>query len=76
MNDDINCFVARCKCGNGLVFAAVDTLDRKSENAKEVAQLIRKGYRIDNLPLSEVRKSKFCFAKECGAKTPKEPELF
>lgn len=70
-NEDVNCFIARCHKCSGLVFASVDTPDHRGDNAKEVAKLIRKGYRIDNMPVSEVRKSKFCFAKECGAVLPK-----
>jgi hypothetical protein len=73
MSDDVNCFIARCLKCNGLVFASVDTPDHRAENAKEVAKLIRKGYRVDNMPVSEVRKSKFCFAKDCGSE-PKKTE--
>lgn len=64
---DINCFVAKCTCG-GLIFASVDepTPQRRKDNAKEVAALIRKGYRIENMPVSQVRMHKFCFAKHEG----------
>ncbi len=67
-DDDMNCFVSRCKCGAGLCFAAVDDPKHRKNNANEVAKMIRRGYRVDNMPLSEVRNSKFCF---CEAKKPK-----
>lgn len=61
--DQTPCYVARCLCGCGhLVFASVDSgPDRKKENAKEVAKLIRQGYAIERMPVGEVRYAKwFC----------------
>jgi hypothetical protein len=73
-DDNVNCFVARCKCGKGLVFAAVDQPDRRKDNAKEVAGLIRAGYRVDNMPLLEVRKSTFCFECKSPKKEKRQPQ--
>ncbi len=65
-DENVNCFVAHCKCGKGLCFASVDLPSRRKDNAKDVAELIRDGYRIENMPLAETRKTAFCF---CGAKS-------
>lgn len=57
---DTNCFVSRCVCG-GITFASVDVPERRKSNAKEVAALIRAGRKVENMPVREVQKSKFCF---------------
>lgn len=74
-DEDVNCFVARCKCGSGFVFAAVDLPEHRKSNAKEVAKLIRDGYRIDNVSVGEVRKSKLCFCEQKKSKAKPEPQL-
>ena len=64
--DATNCFISRCDCG-GLTFAAVDTPERRKDNAKEVAALIRDGRRVENLSVTEVRGARWCFG-ECKGK--------
>lgn len=54
------CYVSRCPCG-GITFASVDVPERRKDNAKEVAKLIRAGRKIETMTVSEVRKAKFCF---------------
>lgn len=58
--DNTPCYVSRCVCG-GLTFASVDVPDRRKENAKEVAKLIRAGRKIETMTVSDVRKAKFCW---------------
>jgi len=54
--DATPCYVARCLCGcKRLVFASVDDGVHPKETAKTVAQMIRKGYVIERMTVSEVR---------------------
>lgn len=57
-----NCFISRCACG-GLTFASVDLPERRKQNAKDVADLIRAGRTIENMPVLEVRAAKWCVGK-------------
>lgn len=76
-DEEVNCLVARCKCGAGFVFAAVDLPEHRKSNAKEIAKLIVAGFRIDNATVGEVRKSKLCFCDRKKSKPePMTAELF
>lgn len=59
MNDQANCYVAKCTCG-GLVMAAVDNPNRKKDTAKEVAMAIKKGFAVSQMTVVQVRVSTFC----------------
>lgn len=58
-NNTANCFIGRCKCG-GIVFAAVDEPKYRNDNAKEVADLIRKGFAIETRPVADARNERWC----------------
>ena len=63
-NEQVPCYIARCKCGCGaLIFASVDepgqSEARRKDNAKEIAGLIRKGFTIERMRVGDVRSSKF-----------------
>jgi hypothetical protein len=79
MNDEnVNCIVARCKCGSGFCYMAVDQPEYRNGIAKEVAKLIRDGYRIENITVGEARKSKLCWCESPAkkAKPAATAELF
>lgn len=70
-DETVPCYVARCTCGCGaLVFASVDepgqTMARRADTAKEIANLVRDGYTIERMTVGEVRKSAF------GCKQPSQ----
>lgn len=64
---DIPCYVAKCKCGCGLIFASVDepgqSQERRKDTAKEIAELIKDGYTIERMAVAEVRNAQW---KTCG----------
>lgn len=58
--EEMPCYIARCLCGCGaLRFAAVDEpgacQNLRDDNAKEIAALVRKGYTIERMTVSDVR---------------------
>jgi hypothetical protein len=61
---DHPCIVAFRSCGrNGeehMVFATVDSLDRMTENAREVRKCVQLGLRVDKMLASQVRAAKWC----------------
>jgi len=63
--DATPCYVARCLCGcKRLVFASVDDGKHPKQTAKDIAGLIRKGYTIERMSVSEVRVAKWMCAKD------------
>ncbi len=63
-NEDMPCYIARCRCGCGaLMFASVDEPEQpqaqRDDTAKEIADLVRKGFTIERMPVGEVRKSRW-----------------
>ncbi len=67
--EDRVCLVAWCRGCNRVVFATVDIEERRKENAREIAKMIRAGMRTGELMSSEVRKADWCC--ECKARTEK-----
>lgn len=57
--EEIMCYVAKCKCGCGLVFASVDeptqSAARRRDTAKELAKLVRAGLTIERMTVAQVR---------------------
>lgn len=53
------CFIGRCKCG-GIMFASVDEPQRRKENAKEVAKLVRGGFSISTETVGVARTGAWC----------------
>lgn len=53
------CFIGRCKCG-GIVFASVDEPERRKDNAKEVASLVRGGFSIATETVGAARTGTWC----------------
>ena len=67
MEAESNCIVEIAPCCNRVVFACVDSEDRRKENAHEVAKLIRAGYRIETWPTPKVRAADWmCECKKKG----------
>lgn len=63
-NEDIPCYIARCRCVSGsLMFASVDepghSQERRDDTAKEIADLLRQGFTIERMTVGEVRKAKW-----------------
>ena len=61
-DEDVPSYIARCLCGCGaLTFASVDepnqSKERRADNAKEIADLLRNGYTIERMTVGEVRKA-------------------
>jgi hypothetical protein len=68
-DEEVPCYIARCKCGCGhLVFASVDeptqSDERRRGTAKEIADLIREGFTVERLSVGEVRKAKWMCANK------------
>ena len=57
------CVVAWCRCCEHIVFAALDKPERNSENAREIAKLLKAGFKIGSLPTEQVRNSVWCCDK-------------
>ena len=51
--------VGICRGCERVVFASEDSPERSNRNAREVAKLIRQGYRVENWPDQKVRESKW-----------------
>lgn len=61
-DEQVPCYIAKCKCGCGaLVFASVDepgqSAERLKDTAKELAKMVRSGFTIERMPVGEVRKA-------------------
>lgn len=66
-------YVARCRGCGRLVYASVisdDDKERRREQAKDVAGLIRNGFDIERMTTEEVRKSDFVC--NCPKQKPKD----
>lgn len=57
--DNTPCFVGYGECGH-IKAVSVDEPQRKEDNAKFVASLVRDGLRLEKLSVSDVRKAKWC----------------
>lgn len=55
-------FVAIAPCG-GVIACAVDAPDRRGDNAKFVAKLIRDGLTVEKWATEDVRAAKWCSCK-------------
>lgn len=55
--DQTPCWTAFLSCGHWIA-TAVDTPDRAKENAKEVGAWIRKGFRVEKVPVCDIRSGK------------------
>lgn len=56
----VTCILGRCCCG-GIIFASVETPEHRTDNAKEVAKLIRGGFSVATAqPLDAARKGTWC----------------
>ena len=75
-NDQTSCFTAFCKCG-GWIGTAVDKPEYANENAKSVGRWMRAGYRIEKVPVCDIRSSatRMCDCPRTN-KRNKQKEMF
>lgn len=67
--DERPCWVAYATCGH-MIYAAADEPEYAKDNARQVAKLIRDGYRVEKAATSDVRRSNWCPA-DCVRRKPK-----
>lgn len=65
------CITGLCPGCERIVFTSVDLPERRKENAKEVARMVRDGIRIESWTVDAVRAGNW--ACECKKKTAKQP---
>lgn len=79
MNEEVPCYIARCKCGCGsLIFAAVDEPEAsqrlKADIAKSVSDLITGGYVVERSTVEYARTANWLcatkIASKAGVKSP------
>lgn len=68
-DENVPCYIARCKCGCGhLVFASVDepnqSAARRKDNATEIAKMIADGFTIERMNVGDVRTAKWSCANK------------
>jgi len=71
---NVNCIIARCKCG-GIVFAAVDRPEYRKDTAKSVADVLRRGFDIETLPIGTVRGARWCMESKKHMKATAQTEM-
>jgi hypothetical protein len=71
------CFIAYCECG-GWIAVSVDEPDHIKENAEEVANWIRAGFRLEKCTVADVRTGRvqMCECDRRKKKKSRQADLF